>query len=90
MHLDHETYLRLYKNQINEQNHKIMLDVFVGEAFASWTLRETDAFSQRLVVGFAVSGVEIGNRVAALDADGHPSMGKVKLIEESGVLDVNV
>ena len=39
------TYLRLDKHQINEQHHKIMLDIFVGKSFASWTLRQAYAFA---------------------------------------------
>jgi hypothetical protein len=36
-----------------------MFDVFVGEAFASGTLRQSHSFAQGTVVGFAVGGVEV-------------------------------
>jgi hypothetical protein len=64
-------YLRLYQDQINEQDHKIMLDVFVGEAIAVWTLRKTDAFAQRPIICFRVFRVEGFDWVPAFYADRH-------------------
>jgi hypothetical protein len=32
-------YLRLDQDKVDEQNNKVMFDVFVGEAFASRALR---------------------------------------------------
>lgn len=51
------TYLWLDQDQIDEQHDEIMLDVFVGEAFAAWTLCEAYTFAESLVIGFAVCGV---------------------------------
>ena len=48
-----------------------MLDVFVGEAFAAWTLCEPHAFAESLVVGFAVCGIECTDWIPTLDADWH-------------------
>jgi hypothetical protein len=42
-----------------------MLDVFIGEALAVWTLCEANAFAECAVVGFGVGGVEGGDGVAA-------------------------
>jgi hypothetical protein len=47
-------YLRFDQNQINEQHHEIMLDIFVGEAFAARTLRQPHSLSQGFIIGFAV------------------------------------
>lgn len=38
-------YLRLDQHQVDEEDHKIMLDIFVGEAIAIGTLREPDALA---------------------------------------------
>lgn len=35
-----------------------MLDIFVGKALAPRTLRQTHAFAQRLVIGFAVRRIQ--------------------------------
>ena len=48
-----------------------MLDVFVGEAFAAWTLCEPHTFAESLVVGFAVCGVKCADWIATLDTDWH-------------------
>ena len=65
------TYLWLNQHQVDEQHDEIMLDVFVGEAFAAWTLCEPHAFAESLVVGFAVCGVQRTDWIATLDADWH-------------------
>ena len=51
------TYLWLDQHQIDEQHDEIMLDIFVGEAFAAWTLCKPHTFSESLVVGLAICGV---------------------------------
>jgi hypothetical protein len=51
------TCLRLYENQVDEHDDKVMLDVFVGEALAPWALCETDALAERAVVCFAIRRV---------------------------------
>jgi len=48
-----------------------MLDVLVGEALAARTLRQAHALSEGVVVRLAVRGVEVRDRVRALDANGH-------------------
>ena len=63
--------MRLDQNQINEQHHKVVLDVLVGELLAAWALRQAHAFAQRPVVGFRVLCVQRLHGVAALDTDGH-------------------
>jgi hypothetical protein len=67
------TYLRLDQDQIDEQHDKVMLDILVGKAFAPWALRESHAFAECLVIGFAVCGIECADRIATLDADWHLS-----------------
>lgn len=61
----------LDQHQIDEQHDEIMLNVFVGEAFAAWTLCEPHTFAESLVVGFAVCGVERVDWIATLDTDWH-------------------
>jgi hypothetical protein len=51
------SYLRLYKHQINKQNHIIMLNIFVGEPLAARTLRQTHPFAERAIIGFAIRRV---------------------------------
>lgn len=63
--------LRLDQHQINEKYHEIVLDVFIREPLASWTLRKSDAFTKRSVVGTGVSCVESRKREAAVDTDRH-------------------
>lgn len=48
-----------------------MLDVFVREAFAAWTLCEPHTFAESFVIGFAVCGIERTDWVATLNADRH-------------------
>jgi hypothetical protein len=48
-----------------------MLDILVGKAFAPWTLRESYAFSESLIIGFAVRGIECADRIATFNADWH-------------------
>ncbi|KAI5300011.1 alpha-1,2-mannosyltransferase (Kre5) [Ascosphaera pollenicola] len=67
-----ETHLRLDQNQINEQNHKVMLDVLIRELLAARTLRQSHALAQRAVIGFAVRRVEVRDGEAAFDAYWHP------------------
>lgn len=38
-------YLRLYQHEINEQDDKIMFDVFIGEVLTFRALGEADAFA---------------------------------------------
>lgn len=80
---DCSTYLWLDQHQIDEQHDEIMLDVFVGEAFAAWALRETHTFAESLVVGFAVSCIERTDWIATFDTDGHcASIGPGCLVTE--------
>jgi hypothetical protein len=48
-----------------------MLDVLVGKAFAPWTLRESHAFAESLVIGFAVRSIQCADGIATLNADWH-------------------
>jgi hypothetical protein len=63
--------LRLDQDQVDEQDDKVMFDVFVGEAATLRTLGQTHAFAQGSVVGLAVLGVEGIDGMSAFDADGH-------------------
>jgi hypothetical protein len=75
-----KTYLWLDQHQVDEQHDEIMLHIFVGEAFAAWTLCETHTFTESLVIGFAVCGVERTDWIATLDTDWHvASVGLVVL-----------
>lgn len=64
-------YLWLDQHQINEEDDIVMLDVFVGEAFAARALGQADALAEGVIVGLAVGGVEVGDGIGAFDADGH-------------------
>lgn len=70
-------YLRLDQDEVDEQHDKIMLDVFVSEPLASWTLCQPDALSQGAIVGFAVGSVERPQRISALNAYRHSGCEKV-------------
>lgn len=62
------TYLRFDQNQINEKHNKVMLDVFVGKSFATWTLRETNAFAKCTVVSLTVCCIQ---RLDGISASKH-------------------
>lgn len=64
-------YLGLYEYEVDEENYKVVLDVFICEAFAVGTLGEAHAFAEGAVVGFGVSRVQDGDGVAAGDAYWH-------------------
>jgi hypothetical protein len=49
--------LRLDQDQVDEEDDKVMFDVFVGEAVALRTLGQAHALAQGAVVGLAVLGV---------------------------------
>lgn len=53
------TYLRLDQDQVNENNHEIILDVLVGESLAARALRQAHAFAQGSVIGAAVGAIEM-------------------------------
>lgn len=67
-------YLRFYQDKVNKEHDKVIFDVFVGESLAARTLRQAHAFTQRSIVGAAISAVQVGDRVGAFDADGHRVM----------------
>lgn len=52
-----QTYLGFRQDQVNEQDDKVVFDIFVRESFAPGTLCEPDALSQRAVIGLGVGGV---------------------------------
>lgn len=68
------TYLRLDQDQINEQHHEIVFDIFVGEAFAARTLRQTHALSKSLVIGFAVRRIQRRHRISTFNTYRHIGM----------------
>lgn len=61
-------YLTFDQDQINEQDHEIMLDVFIGKPFTSRALSQTDAFRK---VCLAMRRVEVGDRIRAFDTYWH-------------------
>lgn len=66
-----QTHLRLDQNQVDKQNHKVILDVFIGEALAPRALRQAYTFPQGSIIGAAVRAIQMRNWVGALDADRH-------------------
>jgi hypothetical protein len=66
-----ESHLRFDQHQIDEQYHMVMLDIFVGEAFALWALRQPNALAETSVIGFAVGCVQGRHWRGTCYADGH-------------------
>jgi hypothetical protein len=46
--------LRFNQDQINEEHHEVVLDIFVGKALASRALRQAHALAEGAVICFAV------------------------------------
>lgn len=65
------SYLRFDQDQIDKKHHEVVFDIFVREALAAWTLRQSHSFSQSFVIGFAVCRVKVADGIATLDANGH-------------------
>ncbi len=63
--------MRFDQHQIDKQYYKVVLDIFIGEALAPRTLRESNPLSQRTVVRGGVGGVQLRDGVSTFDADGH-------------------
>lgn len=61
--------LGLNEDEVDEEDDKVMLDVFVGEAAA--VLADGEAHAVVFVVGAGVLRVQRLDGVAAFDADGH-------------------
>lgn len=68
---DRVTHLRLDQDQVNEQDHKVMLNIFVGESFAIGALRQAYPFTKRTIIRLAVNSVEVFDGSAAGDAYRH-------------------
>lgn len=66
-----KAHLRLDQHQVDEQHDVVMLNVFIGEALAIWTLCQSDTFAERPIIGFAVGCVEVWYGVRAGDAERH-------------------
>ena len=64
-------YLGLDQDEINEEDDKVMFDVFVCKAFAARTLREAHTFSQGAVVRFAVCCVKLIDWISTFYAEWH-------------------
>jgi len=64
-------YLWLDQDQINEQHHEVMFDVFIGEPLAARTLSQSNSFAERSIIRFAVGCVKSIDRETAFDADWH-------------------
>jgi hypothetical protein len=67
------SYLWLDQDKVNEEHDEIMLDIFVGKALATRALRQSNTFSQRTIVRFAVGGVERVDWKSAFNAYRHLS-----------------
>jgi hypothetical protein len=78
------TYLRLDQDQINEQHHKVMLDIFVCEALAARALRQAHALAQGTVIGLGVGGVQCVHWEAAFYAYRHWTAGDMAYKWEGG------
>jgi hypothetical protein len=48
------SYLRLDQDQVDEQDYKVVLNIFVGESFAARALRQTHPLPKRAIIGLAV------------------------------------
>ena len=66
-----DTDLWFNQDQVDEQDHEVVFNIFVGKPLAMRTLGEADAFAQRTVIGFAVGGVEVSDWSRACDAYWH-------------------
>lgn len=53
------TYLRFDQYQIDEEDNIIMLNIFIGESLAVWTLREAYTLAKCSIISFAVRCVEM-------------------------------
>jgi hypothetical protein len=65
------SYLRLDKDEINEEDDFIVLNIFVCEALAVRTLSQSHSFPKRAVICFAVCRVQVRHWRATRDADRH-------------------
>ena len=67
------THLRFDENEVNKEDNKVMFYIFVCKTFAVRTLCQSDTFSQRSVVSFAICRVEVFDGSAAGDTYRHVS-----------------
>jgi hypothetical protein len=65
------THLWLNQHQIDEQDHKIMLDIFVAELPAIFADGQAHPMAAGLVIGARVFGIEGLDWIATFYADGH-------------------
>jgi len=63
--------LRLDQDEIDKEDDKVMLDIFVREAFTARTLGQTHAFAECFVIGFAVCCVERADGIPTFDTNRH-------------------
>lgn len=73
------SHLRFDQDEINEENDKVVLDIFVGESLAARALCQSDSLSQGSIVSFAVGRVEMLNWSTAADAYWHHPRGQMLL-----------
>lgn len=66
-----KSYLWFDQDQIDEQDNKIMLDIFVCKTLASRALCQADALSQSTIIGLTVCRVQAAYGVPTLDTNGH-------------------
>ena len=75
MRFGHEAGLPLYlwfdQDQIDEQHHKVMFDIFVGKALASRTLGQPNSFAERSIICFAIRCIKSIDWETAFNADWH-------------------
>lgn len=85
-----KSYLRLDEHEVDKDHDKVVLDIFVGEALAARTLRQSDTFALGAIIGTTVGAVQVRDRVRAFDADGHRVMAPLKESVCVGVTDRRV
>jgi hypothetical protein len=78
--------LGLDQDQVNKQDDKIVLDIFVGESLAVGALRETDSFPESSIVGFTVHGVQLLDGSAARDAYRHACLPRCDFISSDDAM----
>lgn len=77
--------LGLDQNEIYEQYDKVMLNVFVGEAFAAWTLCQSHAFAKGSIICFAVGRVKLVHWEATFYTYGHAKCFETCCVQENGL-----
>lgn len=65
------SYLGLDQDQVNEEDHKVMLDIFIRKPLTLRTLCQAHTLAQRLVISFAVCCIQVAHGKPAFDTYRH-------------------